>query len=126
LRLGGRGLGHCRPLSLVQRVPLSFCHRHPGWCGSGAGRHACVGNADHVASRIVRWRRPGCASRIIDVGDFVHLVGESRLIQFPRAVAVVLFECFPVAGGIQSPLLLKRAAGDRGLSAVERAAFLIR
>ena len=39
---------------------------------------------------------------------------------------VVLFESFPVAGGIQSPLLLKRPAGDRRLSPVERAAFLIR
>ena len=36
-----------------------------------------------------------------------------------------MFETLPVAGGIQSALLLKRAAGDRGLRPVERAAFLI-
>jgi len=38
---------------------------------------------------------------------------------------IVLFETLPVTGGIQTPLLLKRAAGDRGLRAVERAALLI-
>jgi len=48
------------------------------------------------------------------------------LIQFPCAVAIiVLLESLPVAGGIQSPLLLKRAAGDRRLSPVQRAAFLV-
>lgn len=46
--------------------------------------------------------------------------------EFPCAIAVVVvFDSLPVAGGIQSPLLLKRAVGDCRLSPVECPAFLI-
>ena len=47
-------------------------------------------------------------------------------VEFPCAVAVVvLLKCFPVAVGIQSTLLFKRAARDGRLSPVQRATFLI-
>lgn len=43
-------------------------------------------------------------------------------IRFPCLVAVVfLLESLPIMGGIQSPLLLKRAVPDGRLNAVQRA-----
>ena len=50
----------------------------------------------------------------------------SILQEFQSPVAVVvLLESLPVADGTQSPLLLKRPAGDRRLSAVQCPVFLI-
>jgi len=61
---------------------------------------------------------------LCDAGDFIYLVRRAGLVEFPCAVAiVVLFECLPVAGRIESPLLLKNPTGDRRLTRVQCSMF---
>ncbi len=96
-------------------------------CVVGGGAGDCgIWNADHVPGLIVARSDPCGARRVVDRCDLVGLVGRARLYQIPRPVAIrILIEGLPVAGGIQSPLLLEGPGGDRRLRAVQRAANLV-
>lgn len=91
-------------------------------CVVGGGAGDCgIWNTDHVPGLIVARGDPCGARRVVDRRDLVGLVGRASLYQIPRPVAIrILFEGLPVAGGIQSPLLLEGPGGDCRLRAVQR------
>ncbi len=80
-----------------------------------------LGNRGHVADGVVGRVGPGAARRVGDIDDLIDRVGGACLFHGPSGAVVGLFEAFPVAGGVEVPVLLERGAGEGGLGAFEYA-----
>ena len=127
--LGGSPLG--RVVGIFRHEVATFFDRSesvPGVVEAGVAdrRIGRLGNRRHVAGRVVGGGDPAWAGGFGDVGDFVDRVVGSVLDQIPGAVAgVVLTVVAPVAGRVQAPAFGEggRAAGDRRLASIERAAL---